>query len=68
MEPEIKTKISTPISSNIVSYKINPMYGTISDQGIKMYFKKDNEPDTRKSSYEVIENYSGKYRGMFEDL
>ena len=68
MEPTIKTKISTPISSNIVSYKINPMYGTISDQGIKMYFKKDNEPDTRKSSYEVIENYSGKYRGMFEDL
>ncbi len=68
MEDSIKTKISTPISSNLISYRINPVYGNISDQGIKMYFKKDNEPDTRKSSYEIIENYSGKYRGMFEDL
>ena len=68
MESTIKTKISTPVSENIVSYRINPMYGTISDQGISMYFKKDNVPETRKSSFEVIENYSGKYRGMFEDL
>ena len=68
MKEGIRTKLVTPIPEDLVSYKINPIYGTISDQGIKMYFRKNNEPDTRKSSFEVIENYSGKYRGMFEDM